>query len=144
MNTTATTDIISCDLEPIHIPGSIQPNGAMLVADANQNIVGAAGSTEDILGQNVARGSLPDLLGTDVASKAMKALQGRSTVIGPVRCPGGLLDAVAFRSGDQVVVELFKVGIGAATTASVLADLDGIVSDFERSSSLESLYSLAA
>jgi two-component system, chemotaxis family, sensor kinase Cph1 len=144
MDTTATTDIISCDLEPIHIPGSIQPNGAMLVADANQNIVGAAGSAEDIFGQGIEGRTLTDVLGTQVASKAIRALQGRSTVIGPARCPGGLLDAVAFRSGDHVVVELFKVGMGAGNTASVLADLDGIVSDFERSGSLAALYSLAA
>ena len=144
MDTTATTDIISCDLEPIHIPGSIQPNGAMLIADRNGEIVGAGGSAEHILGQSVSGRSLLEVLGTDVASKAMTAVQGRSVVIGPVRCETGVHDTVTFRSGGHVVVELFKVGTGATNTASLLADLDGIVSDFERSGSLTALYGLAA
>lgn len=36
--------VTSCGLEPIHIPGSIQPHGIMLVADeVDQRIVAAAG-----------------------------------------------------------------------------------------------------
>jgi light-regulated signal transduction histidine kinase (bacteriophytochrome) len=29
-------DLTNCDREPIHIPGSIQPHGAMLVYDAGR------------------------------------------------------------------------------------------------------------
>ena len=32
-------DLTNCDREPIHIPGSIQPHGAMLVFDRDRKIV---------------------------------------------------------------------------------------------------------
>ena len=37
------TNLTNCDLEPIHVPGSIQPHGAMIVADADGLIIGSAG-----------------------------------------------------------------------------------------------------
>ena len=34
MSETQTVDLTNCDREPIHIPGSIQPHGALLAVDA--------------------------------------------------------------------------------------------------------------
>ena len=36
---TNTVDLTNCDREPIHIPGSIQPHGCLLVCDANLSVV---------------------------------------------------------------------------------------------------------
>ena len=39
-------DLTNCDCEPIHIPGSIQPHGILLVIDPNSEVVlQAAGNT---------------------------------------------------------------------------------------------------
>jgi chemotaxis family two-component system sensor kinase Cph1 len=44
-------DLNGCDQEPIHIPGSIQPHGMMLVADQDTLIVRhVAGKVEQRLG----------------------------------------------------------------------------------------------
>ena len=45
-------DLTNCDREPIHIPGSIQPHGILLVIDPSSEIVlQAAGDTAGILAQ---------------------------------------------------------------------------------------------
>ncbi len=47
-----TVDLTNCDMEPIHIPGSIQPHGAMLVCDPDSTHVMYASSTaEHLLGR---------------------------------------------------------------------------------------------
>jgi light-regulated signal transduction histidine kinase (bacteriophytochrome)/CheY-like chemotaxis protein len=64
-----TADLSNCDREPIHIPGSIQPHGAMLVYDASTQIVTHASvnavamlgiQSDAIVGQ-----ALHDVLGAD-------------------------------------------------------------------------------
>jgi len=43
-------DLTNCDREPIHIPGSIQPHGILLVVDPNSEVVlQVAGDTAGIL-----------------------------------------------------------------------------------------------
>ncbi len=42
-------DLTNCDREPIHIPGSIQPHGAMLVYDIDRQIITHASSNATIL-----------------------------------------------------------------------------------------------
>ena len=44
-------DITNCDREPIHIPGSVQPHGALLAVDPQDlQIIQAGGDTPRILG----------------------------------------------------------------------------------------------
>jgi two-component system, chemotaxis family, sensor kinase Cph1 len=44
-------DLANCDLEPIHVPGSIQPYGMILVAEQDGHIVRhVAGAIEQRLG----------------------------------------------------------------------------------------------
>jgi len=60
-----------CDSEPIHIPGSIQPHGALLVLDANLIIVAASAncvalvhrSAAELVGQSVVAALGPDATG---------------------------------------------------------------------------------
>lgn len=45
-------DLSNCDREPIHIPGSIQPHGVLLILHpADRRILQVAGPTESLLGQ---------------------------------------------------------------------------------------------
>jgi two-component system, chemotaxis family, sensor kinase Cph1 len=56
-------DLMACDREPIHIPGSIQPHGALLVASPEGGtILQAAGDTARLAGTEVG-----DLLDRPVA-----------------------------------------------------------------------------
>ncbi|MBC8067415.1 MAG: GAF domain-containing protein [Deltaproteobacteria bacterium] len=59
-----TTDITTCDQEPIHIPGAILPHGAMLVLDSETlEVLQVAGDVEGLLGA-----SQDELLGHSVAA----------------------------------------------------------------------------
>ncbi|MDP3495684.1 MAG: HWE histidine kinase domain-containing protein [Hyphomonadaceae bacterium] len=53
-------DLTNCDREPIHIPGSIQPHGAMLVYDAVQQVVThASANAADLLGAGAGADAVP-------------------------------------------------------------------------------------
>lgn len=64
-------DLTNCDREPIHIPGSIQPHGAMLVVDpATHLILHASFNTAEFIGlapEIVIGSDLPSALGHEVA-----------------------------------------------------------------------------
>ena len=64
-------DLTNCDREPIHIPGSIQPHGAMLIYDpGSQNITHASANAPAMLGIDPARligYGLHDVIGADAA-----------------------------------------------------------------------------
>ena len=63
--------LTDCDLEPIHVPGSIQPHGAMLVVDARSaTIVFASTNICEYLGNDCGTligETLPTVLGAEVA-----------------------------------------------------------------------------
>ena len=145
LNKIDTADVTSCDLEPIHIPGSIQPHGVMIVADGNaERIVGTAGRVDDLLGDGVAGRSLFEVIGPKCYGRVSQAEEGRITVLGKLQGKAGWLNAVAYRSAGHVVVELDAADVEAALTATILADLDSIVTSFEKSATLEALYRVAA
>lgn len=51
----ASVDLTNCDREPIHVPGSIQPHGAMLVIEPHSNIISyASANVEERLGAQAA------------------------------------------------------------------------------------------
>lgn len=63
-------DLTNCDREPIHIPGSIQPHGAMLVVDPATGLISynSANIGDYIVGAETVVGrDLSDVFGSDVA-----------------------------------------------------------------------------
>jgi light-regulated signal transduction histidine kinase (bacteriophytochrome) len=72
----ADVDLSNCDLEPIHIPGSIQPHGAMLVVDpASATVTFVSDNIQDYIGVNgqIVGASLSDILGGPVAHDVANA-----------------------------------------------------------------------
>ena len=73
-------DLNSCDREPIHIPGQIQPYGFLLVLTRDFEIVSASDNTGEFLG-------IPqqDLVGTTVDKvfgiRALKTIRGRMVML---------------------------------------------------------------
>ena len=58
------TDISECDREPIHIPGSIQPHGLLLIITAaDQRVVAGAGRLETVFGEDWLGQTVTALLG---------------------------------------------------------------------------------
>jgi light-regulated signal transduction histidine kinase (bacteriophytochrome)/CheY-like chemotaxis protein len=103
----------NCADEPIHIPGSIQPYGVLLVLDPQSHvIVQASENTPTWLGRELddtLGRSLAEVLGTEQAETIQHILVKRelqplqSTV---VRTNGQVFDAVAHLADNYIIVEL--------------------------------------
>lgn len=116
----------SCESEPIHVPGAIQPHGLLLAVDVDERIVVASRNTEEMLGlafADVQGQVLADVVGDEAVAAVRQAVADDDrAVVRRVAVPtGGRLaigpvDLVTHRSGERVVVELEPVGTGPAVT----------------------------
>ena len=124
-------DLTTCDREPIHIPGAVQPYGVLLSVDpATRRIVQVSESAPALLGRDLSELTherLDALLG-DGATDVLERLLARDAAGGEairidVRSGSGVraFDVAAFRTEDLMVVEL--------EPASVLspAELDALL-----------------
>jgi two-component system, chemotaxis family, sensor kinase Cph1 len=137
--------IVSCDLEPIHIPGSIQPHGVMLVAEfASLAMVGVAGDDEGMVGTWQDGQPLKDVIGIDISDRLREIKPGTSIILGRVAGRQDTLNAIAYRSGDYLVVELDRAEQHAVEAVPFLVDLDAAGALFERASRIEDLCMTAA
>lgn len=90
-------DLTNCDREPIHIPGSIQPHGVMLVYDTEaQVITHASANVQDVLGvKDVVGHPLEGVIGVRPAHAVRNAV---AKSVGPAA--PGLLFAQAVEGSD--------------------------------------------
>ncbi|QXZ80488.1 hypothetical protein [Rhizobium sp. L51/94] len=131
MNSVAqNVDLTNCDREPIHIPGSIQPHGALLVVDpASHVVMYASANTADFIelppGEAVGR-ALPFVLGPELAHHIVNvaARAGGTQADGVmVNIPVGTGDTFAFitihRFGERLILEFEKPASGADTEVAL-------------------------
>lgn len=143
MNPSSAPDLTSCDLEPIHIPGSIQPYGIMLVAHPGSGrVIGYAGARN--VGPHLLDRPLEALIGWGV--DVISGLLPRSGihVLGEVEFDGALRDAIAYASGGQIVVELTEKAQDTKIDAALLALLDNLDVRLERAANMAELSAEAA
>lgn len=134
---------VACDKEPIHIPGSIQPYGIMLIAaGATMQVVGGAGRIEDYFGDHWEGADASELLGVRLTDTTI--VSGKLASLGRVQSQTGELNAVAYRSGDYVVIDLEPRVPEDNIDFSYVYDLDVAATEFERSSTLADLCFSAA
>jgi light-regulated signal transduction histidine kinase (bacteriophytochrome) len=118
-------DETNCDREPIHVPGSIQPHGLLLVLDRKSEIVKQfAGDPTAFFGAhcNALGMSATDLFGASVKSLTAAQL---SEAAGPVPLDNGRwgrtdLHATAQRAGDALIVEIEAAPENGYRSASLL------------------------
>ncbi|MFT2722461.1 ATP-binding protein [Deinococcus sp. A31D244] len=106
-------DLTNCDREPIHIPGSVQPHGVLLVLRGDV-ATQVSGNTETHFGLGVPEvlsGGLGALLDGETLARVQGALATESLndnplylLTTPVR-GRGLFDLIAHRRGQQVILE---------------------------------------
>ncbi|GAB2861398.1 SpoIIE family protein phosphatase [Nocardioides pacificus] len=112
-------DLATCDREPIHIPGAVQPHGVLLALDAGLDAIAMASANcaamlgiaaDDALGQ-----ALREVGGAElekaVAEQARLGFPGESLVLmlDEVRrgeLAGAEVDVRVHRSGERVIVEI--------------------------------------
>lgn len=143
-------DLTDCEREPIHIPGSIQPHGVLLVLNARDlSVVQASENTEDMLGVTAAQAlgrPLDYLLGAEAVGvlrdKLTTALpRSRAGYLGTIAVPGGggrSFHAVAHRAEGGVILEL-EVAPTDAPIPAVYPVLDAFTFGAEAAASVDDL-----
>ncbi|MEI6160454.1 MAG: GAF domain-containing protein, partial [Roseococcus sp.] len=128
-------DLISCDDEPIHIPGSIQPHGVLLALHPVSHVVEqVAGDTAGLLGaslQDVLGQPAAALLGAEHLERLLASISRREPtdrslpLFHALVLPAGRqLSAIAYDSEGIPVIELEP--IGARHANGVVAVLQGM------------------
>lgn len=106
-----TVTLDNCDREPIHIPGHVQPHGALVavapggvLAYASANAPALLGEPLPPFGQPLPPASLGAGAVLRAANEALGATE-RSHTIEQLRLPGGAFELIVHRVGDLAVAE---------------------------------------
>ena len=148
-------DLTNCDREPIHIPGSIQPHGAMLVCDPATNVITYASETaEDFLGRR--NSSLVGLsLTAVIGEKATHDLRNAIAKAGGSHLSGILLglavpnidtpvDAVMHQHEGRVFVEFEPTSVGGSSAKDALDMTQSLVRRIGLETSVDQVASTGA
>jgi chemotaxis family two-component system sensor kinase Cph1 len=143
-------DLTNCEREPIHLAGSVQPHGALLLlAEGTLNVLQASSNTQAVLG--IAASELLNQpltrLGGNVATCVSEALAGLGQEALPVACRagsgpqerflegalhrppgGGLVLELEPQDSPALVRTLLEGPQGAATLAQAVRQFTGIAS----------------
>jgi len=146
----ASSDDLPCDQEPIHIPGAIQPHGALLAVLADTPVVThASANLAAFLG--CAAGSvlgkpLENVIGKLAASALVDACPTERTVPGQlssIEAPhGSVLTLHAYRSGRYVCIDLEPLGTTVAP-ASPAVVVRSVLETFRHAGSRQELCEFA-
>ncbi|MDB5507048.1 MAG: signal transduction histidine kinase [Devosia sp.] len=146
----ATVDLTNCDREPIHIPGSIQPHGALLACDANLDLViRHSVNAPDLLGfaGEINGSSASSRFGQQLAHDLRNALAAASDATRPGLLFGQLLpngkhyDIAVHRYKSTVIVE-FELAVTSAQHP--LQTARAMIGRISRTETLEALMQQAA
>ena len=109
-------DLTNCDREPIHIPGSVQPHGVLLVLDADRRIIQCSDSIATLLGvaaQDVIGRPMTELFTPEDAADICHKLDDGPLQLHPVYLrsiqtakTSAKFDAIVHRSGVLTILEL--------------------------------------
>ena len=117
----------------------------MLIADETTlERVGQAGDVAEAVGNWPSGVTVSQLLGMDLGKRLGEISTGSVTVLGRVQARAGELNAVAYRSGRYLIVELDRAGEEPIEAVSFLVRLDAASSRFERTGSMAELCQAAA
>jgi chemotaxis family two-component system sensor kinase Cph1 len=137
-----TAEFTACDREPIHIPGSIQPHGILLVVDRHTaTVTKGAGDIENRLGvRDWLQAPLSSLLGAATVSALLdgQALRGVMPPLSPET-----FDIAVHEAGADLLVEL-EPALSPLQTATLMPRLEAAATAFERAPALAILAQVAA
>jgi chemotaxis family two-component system sensor kinase Cph1 len=148
----AATDLKDgCEREPVHIPGSIQPHGVLLVLNqADELILQAAGDVGSFLGfdEQVRGRALNDVLGhslSDLMASSGATLQTEPTYIGTIVTSAGAPSlALTAHLVDAVAVVEVEHAVEPRAAPALLASIRAITERIGGASSLLEAANIAA
>lgn len=142
-------DLTGCDREPIHIPGSVQPHGVLLVLGRDDLCIEqAGGSCEDFFGR-----SARSLIGTTFSSEADTSAQALSleecgaqpAYVGGILAAGGRgLDVVGHVVGGKLVLEFEEAPVRRQWGSELARTVERVGALFVRAETMEQLCQTAA
>jgi two-component system, chemotaxis family, sensor kinase Cph1 len=114
-------DLTNCDREPIHIPGSVQPHGALLAVDPETlTIVQAGGDTNRLFGAEpfeLIGESIVSLFPADRVARLQTVLSAEGPMMRPrhsftiiSKDDAATIDTFVYRSGEALVLEFEPAG----------------------------------
>ncbi|MEP9362932.1 SpoIIE family protein phosphatase [Nocardioides sp. CN2-186] len=95
-------DLTTCDREPIHIPGAIQPHGVLLALDDESRVVMVSANVDHLLGvtaEDAIGRTLAELVGTELAAALAEGVQ--TTTLRDLD-----VEVRQHRSGERLVLEI--------------------------------------
>lgn len=135
-------DLTLCDVEPIHIPGSIQPHGLLLVVNALSMLtVAGAGDIEGRLAADWIGKPIAELL-PNVAIQ--DNLLGDLPLLGEIEGVAETFDISVHRASDLILFELEPISDVPVSGGAMLTMLDNMASVFGRAADLGTLCDQAA
>jgi light-regulated signal transduction histidine kinase (bacteriophytochrome) len=148
-------DLSTCDREPIHIPGSIQPHGALLVVDRQTlEVEQTAGDTKQYIGiepQIVINMPLSAILDSDTMTFIHRCLNVPSAFVAPnMRLGAGsrtsplLLDLTLHAMDRTVIIELEPAERTLTSAGDPIAQLKTLLSAVQLTASAEECCAAAA
>lgn len=155
--TAANVDLSNCDREQIHIPGAIQPHGAMLVLDGTgARILQASANTDALLGAPPAAALLGQGVAAALGEEPARALrdaldrEGSTTAleVGPVhvartQLASGVFDVFVHRADDVLVLEIERTGAEAPPLPHLYSDLHAAIARLQAAHGLREFLDLA-
>jgi two-component system, chemotaxis family, sensor kinase Cph1 len=145
-------DLTNCDREPIHIPGSIQPHGVLLVVDPVSSVVlQVAGNLADVTGADAGTGlgrPLVDVLGPEAAALVTGAGQtSEPRFLGSFRpsvASAVLLDLTLHLSDELLVLEIEPSEPHRQSAAEALTKVRRCLGELDAAPDLNALFHVAA
>ncbi|WP_428377071.1 GAF domain-containing protein [Lichenicoccus sp.] len=144
-------DLSGCDTEPVHIPGAIQPQGALLVVRPHDLlVVQASANLEGFVGMTAAAAlgrTLAEVLG-DAPAEALVAATERyayapSNVLAFDEAGGRVLQARVHRSGRMMCVEL-EPAVAPAALSSPIGTAQAVLASLTQAIDQAELFEIAA
>lgn len=145
-------DLSECDKEPIHIPGSIQPHGVLLVLEpATRCIRQAAGNTQALLGKEITQllGEPVDTVVGPQITDALSSLASDSQeplYVGALSVPGKpetTLDITRHYRDGLLILELEPSSKPIASVAQTIGEIRKVVAGWEECQTLQELFDLS-
>jgi light-regulated signal transduction histidine kinase (bacteriophytochrome) len=148
-------DLTTCDREPIHIPGSIQPHGALLVLDrARRLIEQVAGDSAHLLGVDpgvlIGR-PIAEIFDPDTDAFLRARLQSAPAVIASVmrlgvhsKAAAAPLDLILQASGDTAIIEVEPARRSMSSAGDPIELLKSMLGAVQNTSGLQECCETAA
>jgi light-regulated signal transduction histidine kinase (bacteriophytochrome) len=145
-------DLTDCDREPIHIPGTVQPHGLLLVLDPESSTIRQIAGDAALLGRPSAGllgHKVEEILGPVAASWIQSWIAGavhEPNYLGSIEDAGARerLDLLVHRSGNVAILELEPESAPRESVAEMLAKVSAIGATLAAAPNLERLCEAAA